>query len=103
MSRAARKNWGGRPHIGGELAPNDFGLYDMIGNLGEWTNEEAHYSSSPGGEDPRGAVRFNSRRLVFSPQYDVKSWVARTAALVSAPWNGRGIRTGFRLVRTLPD
>lgn len=96
-------NSGGRPHVGGELQPNDFGLYDMIGNLGEWTNEEAHYSSSPGGENPRGNVETNQRRLRFSPQYDVKSWNTRTANLLSAPWDARGPQGGFRLVRTLPD
>jgi len=94
-------NSDGRPHIGGELAPNGFGVYDMIGNLGEWTNEEAHYSSSPGGENPRGDVETNSNRLTFAPQYDVKSWVVRTAALLSGPWDARGSRTGFRLYRTL--
>ncbi len=96
-------NSGGRPHVGGELAPNDIGLYDMIGNLGEWSNEEANYGSSPGGEDPRGNVKINPRRLWFSPQYDAKSWNARTASLQSTPWEGRGPTIGFRLVRTLPD
>jgi len=96
-------NSGGRAHVGGELEPNGFGLYDMIGNLGEWTNEEAHYSSSPGGENPRGNVESNPNRLRFSPQYDAKSWIVRTAALASATWTARGQQGGFRLVRTLPD
>src|SRR5690606_38556390 len=60
-------NSGDRAHIGGELEPNGFGLYDMIGNLGEWTNEEAYYSSSPGGEDPRGVVGEVTNRLRLSP------------------------------------
>ena len=96
-------NSGGRAHIGGELQPNGFGLYDMIGNLVEWNNEWQHGESSTGGENPRGEVRGSSERMWFAPQYDGKSWTARTAGLLSAPWGGRGQRAGFRLVRTLPD
>ena len=96
-------NSGTRPHPVAQLQPNDFGLYDMIGNLGEWTNEEAHYSSSPGGENPRGRVGDIISRQIFSPQYDVESWVIRTAALFPTPWEARGAQTGFRLVRTLSD
>jgi len=95
-------NSGDRPHVGGELQANGFGLFDMIGNLGEWTNEGSTGASSPGGQDPNGQNGQNARRLRFSPQYDDKNWIARTAGLLSGPWESRGIRTGFRLFRTLP-
>jgi formylglycine-generating enzyme len=96
-------NSSNRVHVGGELQRNGFGLYDLIGNVGEWSNEWQHNESSPGGQDPRGMVGLTTRRLRFAPQYDVKSYIARTAALLSAPQDSRGTRTGFRLVRTLPD
>jgi len=92
-----------RAHRGGELEPNGFGLFDMIGNLGEWTNEWQHGASSPGGENPRGQVHTSAERLWFSPQYDGNSYLLRTAALFSVPWAGRGQQLGFRLVRTLPE
>jgi len=96
-------NSGNRAHIGGELESNGFGLYDIIGNLGEWTNEWQHGSSSPGGEDPRGLVGTSDQRLRFSPQFNSKSYLLSTAALLSDPWDVRSPTTGFRLVRTLPD
>jgi len=94
-------NSGGKAHSGGELQSNGFGLYDLIGNLGEWNNDQQHFSSSVGGENPGGEVERGSERFRFSPQYDDYNFIARTANLLSGPWNTRGIRTGFRLVRTL--
>ena len=99
-------NSGNRPHVAGGLSSNGFGLYDMIGNVGEWNNEDQHNSSSPGGEDPRGAVGALgafARRLRFGGQFDDVAWVMRTAGLLSAPPAARGESGGFRLVRTLPD
>lgn len=95
-------NSGGKAHPGGELQPNGFGLYDLIGNLGEWNNDQQHFSSSEGGENPGGEVEAGSERLIFSPQYDHFNFIARTANLLSGPWNlGGGNQLGFRLVRTL--
>jgi sulfatase modifying factor 1 len=94
-------NSGGRAHPGGELLPNGFGLYDMIGNLGEWNNDQQHFSSSEGGMNPGGKVEWGAERLRFSPQYDDKNSIARPAGLLSAPWDARGNQGGFRLVRTL--
>src|SRR5690606_15318824 len=96
-------NSGNRAHVGGELEANGFGLYDLIGNLGEWNNEWQHGDSSSGGVNPRGSVDGNAERMRFSPQYGGKGWTMRTANLLSSPWHTHGQSTGFRLVRTLPD
>jgi formylglycine-generating enzyme required for sulfatase activity len=45
-----------KPHPVGEKAPNRWGLYDMIGNVGEWCNDiydQKYYGKSPT-SDPRG-------------------------------------------------
>ena len=47
---------GNHPHAVGGKAPNGFGLYDMIGNVCEWTQDWAdptYYEHSPGA-DPSG-------------------------------------------------
>jgi len=96
-------NSGSQAHAGRRLQPNGFGLYDLIGNLGEWNNEEQRFASSPGGVNPLGLVGTRTERHRFSPQYTSKSYNLRSASLLSAPWDSHGQNTGFRLVRTLPD
>jgi formylglycine-generating enzyme len=94
-------NSGGRPHIGGELRANGFGLYDMVGNLVEWRNDELDYSSSPGGIDPRGAAGSDVNRTFSLGQYDGQAVIARSAGFGTGPSDTRGNQGGFRLVRTL--
>lgn len=90
-----------KTHPGGRLQPNRFGLYDMIGNIGEWSNETQLGESSPGGNDPRGLVGQNKNRLRFGGQFNHKNYLTRTAGLLSSPWETHSPATGFRLVRTL--
>jgi formylglycine-generating enzyme required for sulfatase activity len=96
-------NSGDRPHAGGGKAANGFGLNDLIGNIGEWNNDADLFTPSPGGTDPQGEMGTYTGRFLFGGQYDVKSYLMRSANLFSAPWVGHGQQGGLRLVRTLPD
>ena len=53
------------PHAVGGKLPNAFGLYDTLGNVGEWCSDwydEQYYSSSPG-TDPTGPLSGSFRVL----------------------------------------
>jgi formylglycine-generating enzyme required for sulfatase activity len=81
--------------------PNDWGLYDMIGNLMEWTGDDYHTDTGPDATDPeefidayyrtvRGtAMRFHSPRR------------ARAAYRAAYTPKFRERWIGFRVVRTL--
>ena len=56
-------NSGHRPHQIGEKHPNDWGVYDMNGNLEEWCQDwydKDYYSHSPG-TDPQGPATGTER------------------------------------------
>ena len=89
-----------KAHVVGHRSPCGFGVSDLIGNIHEWVGE-LKQGSSPGGINPRGEVLAGERRLLFGGRYETASFLMRTAGLLSAGWNSRGHKGGFRLYRTL--
>ena len=92
-----------RVQMGGQLHPNGFGLFDMIGNVEERVGERKQ-GASPGGSDPRGQVGrgiADVRWLVFGGRYEFSSYLVRTANLLSSAPLSSGEGVGFRLYRTL--
>ncbi len=86
----------------GRFKANAFGLYDMLGNVWEWTEDSYHdsYKGAPNdgsawqGDDEKRVIRGGS-------WYDAPSYV-RADGRDKAPPASRYSNFGFRLVRTLP-
>jgi formylglycine-generating enzyme required for sulfatase activity len=95
-------NAGPFTHPVGKLAPNAWGLFDMLGNASEWTNDESgripptttltdpDWSQGPGeGRDVRGGAYFGWPSL------------CRAASRIGLPANARAPSGGFRVARTV--
>jgi len=94
---------GNGTHPVGQLRPNAWGLYDMLGNVLQWVQDwyaEGYYQVSPA-NDPPGPSSGRARGLRGG------SWISPAAGLrVSArgqdePGSRNNIIAGFRCVRTV--
>jgi formylglycine-generating enzyme required for sulfatase activity len=108
-------NSGNQAHWVGQKLPNAWGLYDMLGNVWEWTGDwYDEYLGSvkdpmgdwidvyPGvGSDPTGDARGTLRVYRGGSWYGVDRG-ARAANRVGAVPATRSSSLGFRLVRTAP-
>ena len=90
--------FGGRE--AGTRMPNAWGLYDMLGNVAEWTYDV--YERSPDQTiDPEGASS-GSRRVVRGGCQAARAECARAANREEQPPDSGYSNLGFRLARTLP-
>lgn len=82
------QNFSGQTHdVKGKL-PNAWGLYDMLGNVYEWT--ATWYGPLEGGRDPRGPAKGNIRALRGG------SWLA------NPEWVRASLRSGFDVLFHFP-
>ncbi len=85
------------------LQPNAWGLYDMSGNVWEWTWDRyssSYYSNSPS-TDPEGPSSGSSRVLRGGSWFNYASYTR----VADRNFSGPGYRydfLGFRLSRTIP-
>jgi formylglycine-generating enzyme required for sulfatase activity len=93
-------NAGNRTHeVAGKL-PNDYGLYDMLGNVYEWTHDwNAAYPGTV--TDPIGPAS-GSDKLFRGGTYDFDVRYSRAAHRREVYPGYRSPQIGFRLARTVP-
>jgi formylglycine-generating enzyme required for sulfatase activity len=96
-------NSGGVTHTVATKAPNACGLYDMSGNVWEWTQDwysSSYYSSSPD-TDPGGATS-GGTRVVRGGSWFYDPTFARVAYRFRFYPSYRYNFSGLRLLRTIP-
>lgn len=86
----------------GSYEPNAFGLYDMIGNLTEWTDDCAtrDYSDAPADDRVR-TLGDCSRRVLRGGTWSYASEMLRSAQRLSFELDHRDNGLGFRVVRDI--
>lgn len=112
-------NSGGRYHKTGELKPNAWGLYDMLGNVAEWTldqYDENFYNTSGDSIAPVSLPKTKHPRTVRGGNYKDEAKELRSANRVRSDpaWNSRDPQmpksrwwnvdapfVGFRIIRPL--
>ncbi|MFM7101016.1 MAG: formylglycine-generating enzyme family protein [Verrucomicrobiota bacterium] len=87
-----------KTHAAGQLKPNAFGLYDMLGNVWEWCDDfkiDGYYAQAPQ-YDPSGPT-IGSVRVLRGGSWDGHAAFCRPAARLGFAPSFRGSNVGFRL------
>ena len=84
----------------GSFSPNAFGLYDMHGNICEWTNDwygeyDVNDTINPKGPDS------GTRKVDRGGSYHNAAWQCRSACRSGVPPGNRGAGLSFRIVKDI--
>jgi len=106
-----KANSGGQTHPVGLKSANAFGLYDMAGNVWQWTEDcyAESYSGVPtdgranetGVSDPRADGTRECMRVDRGGALIFRTWALRSATRERTPADCRDSIIGFRVARTL--
>lgn len=98
-------NAGGKTHPVGQKRPNQWRLYDMLGNAYEWTNDYPVFNDAAGPlTDPvvwQTTGSPETWRVIKGGRADLWPSLLRAAASNYVDKDEAGMGLGFRLVRTL--
>jgi sulfatase modifying factor 1 len=90
-------------HPVAQLAPNNFGLYDMLGNVYEWVADyydPGYYNRSPK-EDPHGPKQ-GKERVIRGGAFSEAFGNCRCAVRVAKNFAAKQANLGFRIVCEMP-
>ena len=98
-----RRNSGVSLHPVGEKAPNDYGLYDMHGNVQEWVEDDWHWNYAGASVEGRARVDDprDTKRVVRGGGWNVPAGLCRAAARFYCENGHRIGYLGFRLARSV--
>ena len=107
-----KDNSGGKTHPVDTKPANAFGLYDMAGNVWQWTEDcyAESYAGAPtdgrpnetGVSDPRPNGTKKCMRVDRGGSWLYPAWLLRSATRERNPADYRDAIMGFRVARTLP-
>jgi len=84
----------------GSFAPNAFGLFDMHGNVCEWTNDWYGEYNIDEKVNPKGPET-GDKKVIRGGGYWNPGWRCRSACRASDPSGNRGAGLSFRIVKDL--
>jgi formylglycine-generating enzyme required for sulfatase activity len=99
-----KDNSGGHSHPVGSKPANRFGLYDMVGNVWQWTQDcyAESYADAPKDGRAYEAGR-DCLRVDRGGSWLYPAWLLRSATRERNPADYRDIIMGFRVAKTLPE
>jgi len=98
-----KENSGGQTHAVGLKPANRFGLYDMAGNVWQWTQDcyAESYAAAPN-NGTAAEMGNQCLRVDRGGSWHYATWLLRSATRERNPADRRDKVMGFRVARTLP-